>query len=115
VDLAKLPGKTGPAVDFLREHVMSVKGRVSAKGTQIQVEGLRHKEVKLLLHKFLRHNGLGDHRRSSGAKPVWNLGNRPSSCSNASKTRGGDDASSLGNYALPLSRNTYPGVNRKET
>ncbi len=62
MDLAKLPGKTGPAVDFLREHVMSVKGRVSAKGTQIQVEGLRHKEVKLLLHKFLRHNGLDDHR-----------------------------------------------------
>jgi len=62
VDLAKLPGKTGPAVDFLREHVMSVKGRVSAKGTQIQVEGLKHKEVKLLLHKFLRHNGLDDHR-----------------------------------------------------
>ncbi len=62
VDLAKLPGKTSPAVDFLREHVMSVKGRVSAKGTQIQVEGLRHKEVKLLLHKFLRHSRLNDHR-----------------------------------------------------
>ena len=62
VDLGKLPGKTGVAVDFLREHVMSVKGRVSAKGNQIQVEGLKHKEVKLLLHKFLRHNGLNDHR-----------------------------------------------------
>jgi hypothetical protein len=62
VDLAKLPGKTEPAVDFLREHVMSVKGRVSAKGTQIQVEGLKHREVKLLLHKFLRHEGLSDHR-----------------------------------------------------
>jgi hypothetical protein len=62
VDLTKLPGKTSAAVDFLREHVISVKGRVSAKGTQIQVEGLKHKEVKLLLHKFLRHNGLDDHR-----------------------------------------------------
>jgi hypothetical protein len=62
VDLAKLPEKTGPAVDFLREHVISVKGRVSAKGTKIQVEGLKHREVKLLLHKFLRHNGLDDHR-----------------------------------------------------
>ena len=62
MDLAKLRGKTGPVVDFLREHVMSVKGRVSTKGTQIQVEGLKHKEVKLLLHKFLRHNGLDDHR-----------------------------------------------------
>ena len=62
MDLAKLPGKTSAAVDFLREHVMRVKGRISAKGTQIQVEGLKHKEVKLLLHKFLRHNGLDDHR-----------------------------------------------------
>jgi len=62
VDLAKLRGKTGPAVDFLREHVMSAKGHVSAKGTQIQVEGLKHREVKLLLHKFLRHAGLNDHR-----------------------------------------------------
>jgi len=62
VDLAKLPGRTGAAVDFLREHVISVKGHVSAKGSQIQVEGLKHKEVKLLLHKFLRHNGLDDHR-----------------------------------------------------
>ena len=62
VDLGKVPDKTGVAVDFLREHVKSVKGRVSTKGSQIQVEGLKHKEVKLLLHKFLRHNGLDDHR-----------------------------------------------------
>ena len=62
MDLARLPGKIGPAVDFLREHVKSLNGRVSTKGNQIQVEGLKHKEVKLLLHKFLRHNGLDDHR-----------------------------------------------------
>jgi hypothetical protein len=62
VDLGKLPDKVGVAVDFLREHVKSAKGRVSTKGNQIQVEGLKHKEVKLLLHKFLRHNGLDDHR-----------------------------------------------------
>jgi len=35
---------------------------VLTKGNQIQVEGLKHKEVKLLLHKFLRHNGLDSHR-----------------------------------------------------
>ncbi|OLD56523.1 hypothetical protein AUI46_00525 [archaeon 13_1_40CM_2_52_13] len=35
---------------------------MSTKGNRIQVEGLKHKEVKLLLHKFLRHNGLDDHR-----------------------------------------------------
>ena len=62
VDLTKLADKTGTAADFLREHVKTVKGRVSTKGSQIQVEGLKHKEVRLLLHKFLRHNGLNDHR-----------------------------------------------------
>jgi len=62
VDLAKLPGKPGAVVDFFREHVVSVKGHVSSKGTQILVEGLRHKEVKLLLHKFLRHSGLDGYR-----------------------------------------------------
>ena len=60
--MAKLPDKIGPASDFLKEHVKNVNGRVSTKGNQIQVEGLKHKEVKLLLHKFLRHNGLDNHR-----------------------------------------------------
>jgi hypothetical protein len=49
-------------VDFLREHVKLVRGRVTTKGNQIQVEGLKHKDVKLLLHKFLRHKSLDDHR-----------------------------------------------------
>ena len=62
VDLGKLPDKIGVAAEFLREHAKTVKGRVSTKGSQIQVEGLKHKEVKLLLHKFLRRNGLDDHR-----------------------------------------------------
>ena len=62
VDLGRLPGQIGPAADFLREHFKEVKGRVATKGNKIQVEGLKHKDVKLLLHKFLRHNGLDDHR-----------------------------------------------------
>jgi len=62
INLGKLPAQIGSAAEFLREHVKGVKGRVSSKGNQIQVEGLKHREVKLLLHKFLRHNGLDDHR-----------------------------------------------------
>jgi hypothetical protein len=62
VDLGKLPGELASAVDFLREHVKDLKGRVSTKGNQIQVEGVKHKQVKLFLHKFLRHAGLNDHR-----------------------------------------------------
>src|SRR5437870_8113921 len=62
VDLGRLPSQIRPAADFLKLHAKSVSGRVLTKGNQIQVEGLKHKEVKLLLHKFLRHNGLDDHR-----------------------------------------------------
>jgi hypothetical protein len=62
VDLAKLPEERASAVNFLREHVKDLKGRVLSKGNRIQVEGVKHKQVKLLLHKFLRHRGLKDHR-----------------------------------------------------
>ena len=62
VDLGRLPSQIRPAADFLKLHAKSVSGRVLTKGNQIQVEGLKHKEVRLLLHKFLRHNGLDDHR-----------------------------------------------------
>ncbi len=67
--LGKLPDKTAAAAEFLREHVREVKGRVSTKGNEILLEGLKHKEVKLLMHKFLRHNGLDNHRvLSQGGK-----------------------------------------------
>jgi len=62
VNLGRLPAQIRPAADFLKIHVKSVRGRVLTKGNQIQVEGLKHREVKLLLHKFLRHNGLDNHR-----------------------------------------------------
>ena len=62
VSLGKMSGYLGPLVDFLREHVKDLKGRVLTKGNQIQVEGVKHKQVRLFLHKFLRHAGLDDHR-----------------------------------------------------
>jgi len=62
VELGKLSGQLEAVTDFLREHVKDLKGRVLVKGNQIQVEGVKHKQVKLFLHKFLRHAGLNDHR-----------------------------------------------------
>ncbi len=90
MNLARLPGKIGSAVDFLGEHVKSLNGRVSTKGNQIQVEGLKHKEVKLLLHKFLRHNGLDDHRvltRDVGRSPNLLSLVRPPSAGRQSRLR----------------------------
>ena len=35
---------------------------MKTKGTQLQIEGAKTKEVKLLLHKFLHHQGLNHYR-----------------------------------------------------
>jgi hypothetical protein len=35
---------------------------MKAKGTQLQIEEARTKEIKLLLHKFLHHQGLNHYR-----------------------------------------------------
>jgi hypothetical protein len=39
-----------------------VEGRVKTKGSQIIIDGARHKDVKLLLHKFLRQRSLDEYR-----------------------------------------------------
>ncbi|MBO0887790.1 hypothetical protein J2P12_01675 [Candidatus Bathyarchaeota archaeon] len=59
VEFRRIPQESGQAVGFLKEHV---KGRIKTKGTQVQVEGAKHKDLKLLLHKFLRHRGLEGYR-----------------------------------------------------
>ena len=59
VDFKRLPGQMEDAADFLKDHV---QGRVKSSGHALQVEGLKHRELKLLLHKFLRHKGLDGYR-----------------------------------------------------
>jgi hypothetical protein len=59
VDFSRIPGELASATDFLRDHV---DGRIKTKGKQILVDGAKHREVKLLLHKFLRHRSLDGYR-----------------------------------------------------
>jgi hypothetical protein len=59
VELKELHDRASEATAFLKSKV---EGKMKAKGTQLQIEGARTKEVKLLLHKFLHHQGL-DHYR----------------------------------------------------
>ena len=54
-----LPDQAALAADFLQSHV---EGPVTFRKNQIQVEGVGHKEIKLLLHKFLHHQGLDGYR-----------------------------------------------------
>ena len=59
VELKELRDRSSEAAQFLKSKV---EGKMKAKGTQLQIEGAKTKEVKLLLHKFLHHQGL-DHYR----------------------------------------------------
>jgi hypothetical protein len=59
VELKELQDRASEATQFLKSKV---EGKMKTKGTQLQIEGARTKEVKLLLHKFLHHQGLNHFR-----------------------------------------------------
>src|SRR5436309_4860846 len=59
VELKELHDRANEATEFLKSKV---EGRMKTKGTQLQIEGAKTKEVKLLLHKFLHHQGLNHYR-----------------------------------------------------
>ena len=58
VDFKKAPDQLNAAAEFFRDH----SHRVKTKSNQLLVEGAKHKEIKLLLHKFLRHQQLSGYR-----------------------------------------------------
>jgi len=59
VELKALQDRSSEAAQFLKSKV---EGKMKTKGTQLQIEGAKTKEVKLLLHKFLHHQGLNHYR-----------------------------------------------------
>ena len=59
VELKELHDRANEASQFLKSKV---EGKMKAKGTQLQIEGAKTKQVKLLLHKFLHHQGLNHYR-----------------------------------------------------
>jgi hypothetical protein len=59
IELKALQDRSSEAAQFLKSKV---EGKMKTKGTQLQIEGAKTKEVKLLLHKFLHHQGLNHYR-----------------------------------------------------
>jgi hypothetical protein len=59
IELKELHDRASEAAQFLKSKV---EGKMKTKGTQLQIEGAKTKEVKLLLHKFLHHQGLNHYR-----------------------------------------------------
>ena len=58
VELKSIRDKADAAVEFLK---LKTGADWKLKGTRVEAETRTH-EVKLLLHKFLRHQGLNNHR-----------------------------------------------------
>jgi hypothetical protein len=59
VELKALQDRSSEAVQFLKSKV---EGKIKTKGSQLQIEGAKTKDLKLLLHKFLHHQGLNHYR-----------------------------------------------------
>ncbi|MBO0888918.1 hypothetical protein J2P12_07445 [Candidatus Bathyarchaeota archaeon] len=64
VELKMLPGEAEAAARFLQSHI---KGQIEVHGNQVQLGDEQASEVKLLLHKFLRREGLTGYRVLSQA------------------------------------------------
>ena len=54
-----LPGEAGAATRFLQSKI---KGQIKVNGNRIEIEDQKGLDVKLLLHKFLHHEGLTGYR-----------------------------------------------------
>jgi hypothetical protein len=59
VEMKRVQDEIKPVTEFLRARI---KGSIIVKGSQIEIEGAAHDEVKQLLHKFLHQRGLTNHK-----------------------------------------------------
>jgi hypothetical protein len=59
VELRMLPGEAGAATKFLQPKI---PGGIKVNGNKIEIEDEKGRDVELLLHKFLYHEGLDGYR-----------------------------------------------------
>lgn len=64
VEMKRAHNEIEPMVEYLRSHV---KGPIQLKNSRIMIDGAKHDEVKLLLHKYLHHKGLESYKVHSQA------------------------------------------------
>lgn len=86
VDFSRIPNELNDASVFLKGHV---EGKVRISKHQLLIDGPSHKELKLLLHKFLRHKDLDQYRVLSQAGILEIVPGHPSFHEPGSKERGG--------------------------
>jgi hypothetical protein len=84
VEMKKAHDDIPPLVEYLRLHV---KGPVQVKNTRVMIEGAKHDEVKLLLHKYLHHRGLVGYKVHSQPDYLEIMPGEPKDNSEESKGR----------------------------
>jgi hypothetical protein len=107
VELDRLKDQAKSLAEFLRE---GLEAQVRIKGSEIQVEVARSKDVKLALHKFLHHTGLNDYRIILHQKTLTILPpKKPSKRADTSPLNLGEGVSPFSPYRMnPLSSVEFP-------
>ncbi len=108
VELKMLPGEAGAATKFLQ---LKIPGGIKVDGNKIEVEDEKGRDVKLLLHKFLHHEGLDGYRvlgESGTRKVVPYDDSTPEEPAENDKIKGIPPFPPLSKERLPLIDLVYP-------
>lgn len=84
VEMKKAHDEIESMAEYLRAHL---KGPVQVKSSRITIEGAKHDEVKLLLHKYLHHKGLAGYKVHSQPEYLEIVPGEPKDDSEESKGR----------------------------
>lgn len=103
-----LPGEADAATKFLQSKIQE---RIKLHGNQIQLEDEKASDIKLLLHKFLRREGLTGYRILSQAGVIRitpDNRERPDDQPSDDKVKGVAPFPPLSQDRLPLMNVVYP-------
>jgi hypothetical protein len=108
VELKMLPGEAGAATRFLQSKL---HGQIKIDGNRIEIEDKEGQDVKLLLRKFLHHEGLAGYRvlsQSGTLKIVPDNAPGHEEKTENDKIKGVPPFPPLSNERLPLMDVVYP-------
>jgi hypothetical protein len=108
VELKMLPGEAGAATKFLQSKI---QGQIQVDGNRIEINDTEGLDVKLLLRKFLHHEGLNGYRvlsQGGTLKIVPDNTPAPEEKPEDDKIKGVPPFPPLSNERLPLMDVVYP-------
>ena len=108
VQLRMLPGEAQAATKFLQSKI---QGQIKVTGNQIEIDDEKGLDVKLLLHKFLHHEGMTGYRvlsQSGTLRIVPDNAAAPEEQPENDKIKGIPPLPPLSTERLPLMDVVYP-------